>query len=164
MCNYCGCREIEPIARLTFEHEQILGLSHEIRVALARDDRASAGRSLLGLQRVLDVHDAVEELAIYPAMARQDEFADKVGVLFDEHDDLDQVILVALRPDPGCAADEAWAAVLSALEMLAEHIDHEEHGLFPAAAVTLDPADWERAATVRVDRTARGREIDGEAG
>jgi hypothetical protein len=42
-----------------------------------------------------------------------------------------------------------WAAVVSALETLAEHIDHEEHGLFPAAAVSLDPDDWELAAAAR---------------
>jgi hypothetical protein len=42
-----------------------------------------------------------------------------------------------------------WAGLLVALEMLAEHIDHEEHGVFPAAAVSLDPADWEHAAQVR---------------
>jgi hypothetical protein len=39
--------------------------------------------------------------------------------------------------------------------MLAEHIDHEEHGVFPAAAVSLDPADWEHAATVRAQQTPR---------
>jgi len=45
--------------------------------------------------------------------------------------------------------------VLAALDMLAEHIDHEEHGVFPAAAVSLDPADWEHAAAVRAQQTTR---------
>jgi hemerythrin-like domain-containing protein len=155
MCNYCGCRAIQPIAQLTSEHEQILQLSHEIRLALARDDRAVAARILLRLHGVLEVHDAVEELALYPAMARQQEFADKVGELFDEHDELDQVILAALRdPTPGSPTEDRWSRVLAGLALLAEHIDHEEHGLFPAAAVCLDPSDWERATSVRLQREA----------
>lgn len=158
MCNYCGCRAIEPIAQLTSEHEQILGLSNEIRLALNRGEQALAAGVLLRLQGVLEVHDAVEELALYPAMARQPELADKVGALFDEHDELDRVIVAALQhADPSGATQDDWTAVLAALETLAEHIDHEEHGLFPAAAVTLDPSDWEHAAAVRLHADARRR-------
>ena len=148
MCNYCGCRAIEPIAQLTAEHEEILGLSHLVANALARDDREAAAAYLVRLRDVLVVHDAVEELVVYPAMARQPEFADRVGTLFDEHDDLDRVIRNALQAHSDDRGDD-WAAVSTALEVLVEHIDHEEHGLFPAAAVCLDPADWERATAVR---------------
>lgn len=157
MCNYCGCRAIEPIARLTSEHEQILQLSHEIRLAVAHDDQVLAAQHLRRLHGVLEVHDAVEELALYPAMARQHEFADKVAGLFDEHDELDRVIVGALEhADPRSLIHHDWPAVCAALEMLAEHIDHEEHGLFPAAAVTLDPSDWEHAAAVRAQRMLPG--------
>lgn len=149
MCNYCGCRAIEPIARLTAEHEVILRLTHEIGGAVARDDHAVAAELLTRLQEVLAVHDAVEELAVYPAMARHAEFADRVGTLFDEHDDLDRVIRGALAAGPGPSAAPAWAEVPRALDTLVEHVDHEEHGLFPAAAVCLDPADWDRATAVR---------------
>jgi hemerythrin-like domain-containing protein len=105
---------------------------------------------------VLEVHDAVEELALYPAMARLLEFSDMVGTLFDEHDEFDRVIHAALTATDRTGPSTAdWAAVLAALEMLAQHIDHEEHGVFPAAAVSLDPADWEHADAVRVQQTAR---------
>jgi hemerythrin-like domain-containing protein len=150
MCNYCGCRAIEPIARLTAEHEDILGLSHQVTNALARDDYLTVAAALSRLRHVLELHDAVEELAVYPAMGREPEFSDSVGRLFDEHDDLDQVITEALRAVSVESPDRHdWGAVRAALETLAEHIDHEEHGLFPAAAVCLDPADWERASAVR---------------
>ena len=156
MCNYCGCRALEPVAELAAEHVQILNLGEEIRRAVARGEHVVAAELLQTLHDVLEVHDAVEELAVYPAMARHLEFRDKVGTLFDEHDELDRVVQEALtaahRSGPSTAD---WAAVLTALEMLAEHIDHEEHGVFPAAAVSLDPADWEYAAAVRAQQTPR---------
>ena len=156
VCNYCGCRAIEPIADLTAEHVRILSLSGRFRRAVASSEHVAAAGLLQMLHGVLEVHDAVEELALYPAMARQVDLRDKIGTLFDQHDELDRVISQALtaveRGGPGTAD---WAAVLRALEMLAEHIDHEEHGLFPAAALSLDPADWEYAAVVRARQTAR---------
>lgn len=156
MCNYCGCRAIEPIAELTAEHEQILNLSGEIRGAVARGDHAVAAARLQALRGLLEVHDAVEELALYPAMARLHEFGDKIGTLFDEHDEFDRVVDTALTAaDRAGPASADWTEVLPALEMLGEHIDHEEHGVFPAAAVSLDPADWEHAAAVRRQRTAQ---------
>lgn len=56
-------------------------------------------------------------------MARDPEFREKVGTLFDEHDELDRVVVSALtsveRTGPSTAD---WAEVLGALEMLAgEH-------------------------------------------
>ncbi|MGW3352361.1 hypothetical protein ACWDA3_54500 [Nonomuraea rubra] len=37
-----------------------------------------------------------------------------------------------------------WPAVLGALDLLHRHIDHEEHGLFPAAVIMLPLAAWDR--------------------
>jgi len=156
VCNYCGCRTLEPIAELTEEHLQILSLSEDIRRAVGRDEHVVAAGLLGRLKDVLEVHDAVEELSLYPAMARHPELSEKVGTLFDEHDELDRVVraaLIAARETGPTTAD--WTAVLDALEMLTEHIDHEEHGVFPAAAVSLDPADWEHAAAVRAQQTTR---------
>jgi hemerythrin-like domain-containing protein len=154
VCNYCGCRALEAIAELTDEHEQILRLSADIRRAVGRDEHVVAAGLLGTLNAVLELHDAVEELALYPAMARDPELAEKVGTLFDEHDELDRVVRTALAAASGAGSSTAdWAGLLKALELLAEHIDHEEHGVFPAAAVSLDPADWELAADVRAQRT-----------
>lgn len=156
VCNYCGCRALEPIAQLTAEHERILRLSGEIRRAVARGEHEAADRLLHTLHDLLEVHDAVEELALYPAMARHLEFGDKVAALYDEHDELDRVIQAALsKADHSGPGTQNWASILTALEVLTEHIDREEHGLFPAAAVSLDPADWEHAAAVRAQRPTR---------
>lgn len=159
VCNYCGCRAIEPVAQLTADHERIQNISGDVRRAVSRDDHATAATLLRELHDVLTVHDAVEELAVYPAMARHSEYADKIGTMFDEHDDLDDVLGTALRTaqatDPA-AAD--WTEVLAALGALVEHIQREEYGLFPAAAIALAPEEWEHAAEVRSTALARQRE------
>jgi hypothetical protein len=110
VCSYCGCRALVPIAELTEEHVQILSLSADIRRAVGRGEHVVAAALLATLTDVLELHDAVEELALYPAMARDPELAEKVGTLFDEHDELDRVVrctLAATAADPSTAA---WVA------------------------------------------------------
>lgn len=156
MCNYCGCRAIEPVAQLTAEHEQIQNLSGDVRRAVSRGDRAAAMHLLRELHDVLELHDAVEELSLYPAMARQPEYGEKVGTLYDEHDALDDIIDTALETANAADPDSVdWPGVLAALGVLTEHIQHEEYGVFPAAAISLDPADWEHAGEVRARLTAQ---------
>ncbi|HYN30140.1 MAG TPA: hemerythrin domain-containing protein [Dermatophilaceae bacterium] len=150
MCSYCGCRSIGPIGDLSREHTQIQNLCGEVRRATDRGEHERAVAHLAELAVLLERHDSVEELSLYPAMARQPEYREKVGVLFDEHDDVDSIVATALATarERG-AAEVEWAPVLGAFGTLVEHIQHEENGLFPAAAIALDPADWEHAERVR---------------
>lgn len=150
MCSYCGCRDIGPIRDLTLEHVQIRNLMGEVRRAVERDDLDAAVEHLRSLLPVMATHDAVEELSIYPAMETVPMQAEKVGILFDEHDHLDGVLeeaMTRLRQSGPQAID--WPAVLGGFAMLWEHIDHEENGLFPAAAIAFENEDWEQAEEVR---------------
>ena len=155
MCSYCGCRAIGPIADLTREHEVITNEMGEVRRAFDRGDLDAAADHLTTLLPVLALHDTVEELAIYPSMETVAMQAEKVGVLFDEHDEVDRVLdtaIVSLR-ETG-PATVAWTEVLHVFAMLREHIDHEENGLFPAAAIAFETEDWERAEQVRAHAEA----------
>lgn len=150
MCSYCGCRDIGPIRDLTLEHVEIRNLMGEVRRAVERDDLGAAVEHLQSLLPILAAHDAVEELSIYPSMETVPMQAEKVGILFDEHDHLDNVLeeaMTRLRTSGPEAID--WPAVLGGFAMLWEHIDHEENGLFPAAAIAFENEDWERAEEVR---------------
>jgi hemerythrin-like domain-containing protein len=150
MCDYCGCRSIKPIGDLSAEHVEIQNLAGDIRRAVANLRYEVAGVKLAQLINVLREHDAVEELSIYPAMARHPEYRDKVDTLFDEHDDLDSVLEQALETiSRHGAATVRWDAITAQFETLLEHISHEENGLFPAAAIALDTQDWEDAERVR---------------
>lgn len=155
MCNYCGCRSIEPIARLTEDHDHIQNLAGEVGRYAAHGEHAAAVASLARLRELLRVHDTVEELSVYPAMARQPEYAEKVATLFDEHDDSDAVIDEALATAAATGPSSVgWAPVLAVFDILVDHIQHEEYGLFPAAAIALDEADWEQAQRVRAAAVA----------
>ncbi len=151
MCSYCGCRSIKPIGDLTAEHVDIQNLCGEVRRAVNSENYEVAAQRLARLATVLHEHDAVEELSIYPAMARHTEYSDKVEHLFDEHDDLDIVLDRALKTisEAGPARVD-WAAVIAEFETLLEHIQNEENGLFPAAAIALGAQDWEDAERVRL--------------
>lgn len=96
MCSYCGCRSIKPIGDLSAEHVEIQNLSGDVRRAVHNVQYQEAGDKLVRLARLLREHDAVEELSIYPAMARHTEYSDQVGTFFDEHDVLDSVLDEAL--------------------------------------------------------------------
>jgi len=158
VCSYCGCHAIGPIGALAAEHELIQNLMGEVRRSVLAGDHATAVTLLGRLQQVLAEHDAVEELSIYPSMARHGEFTVKVASLFDEHDELDAVVdqaLATARDTASAAVD--WTPVLAGFQMLMEHIQAEENGMFPAAAIALDTADWERAERVRQEyRAAHG--------
>lgn len=155
MCNYCGCRAIATVAELTAEHEQLQRTADQLGRACDRGDLDRAADELRTLVDVLGAHDQVEELALYPALLREAELADKVGSMFDEHDEIDEVLHRALAVAAVEPAEVEWPGVRAALEKLVRHIDAEEHGLFPAAAVALDAAAWEHAEAVRAATRTR---------
>lgn len=154
MCSYCGCRAIPTIAELTAEHDEISYVAGELRRALLRADHVAAKARIEELRALLHPHNTVEEVGVYPAMARQAEYAEAVGILFDEHDEIDAVLAQTLDPDGALVP----APILAALELLARHVDKEENGLFPAAAVAFDANDWAVAEQARegVGKTAVG--------
>ncbi|WP_226345838.1 hemerythrin domain-containing protein [Agilicoccus flavus] len=154
MCQYCGCQEIGPIGDLMAEHVVIQNLCGETERCVDAGDARGAYGFVAELARVMVVHNTVEERGLYLSMTRFPEFEDQAGVLYDEHDDVDAVIEGVLAAGVEGADGVDWAPVLAAFSVLREHIIHEDNGLFPAAAVALDPADWERCERLRAEATA----------
>jgi hypothetical protein len=143
VCEYCGCQSLRAIADLTDEHTAALDLIDRARraAAVGAGGGAAAAAELLAL---LEPHTAVEEEALFPAMAR--EHAEHVAVLHAEH----ARIHAALRDvAAGAQGPESSQELAVALQMLREHIFKEQDGLFPAALIELDPRDWDRLAAVR---------------
>lgn len=131
MCDYCGCRREGPTAELAAEHERLLEMVDELF------DARHAGTDASGLfaefVRLLQMHAAKEEVGLFVHAEAREPLADRIGQLCREHDQLDRWL-----------ADGAGGAhVADALRLLIDHIDDEEHDLFPHVFHALDPEQWD---------------------
>lgn len=136
MCSYCGCQAIEIIGRFTVEHEGIVNALGDLRRAVATGDATVLRSTGLALAALLDPHTASEERSLFTELRLDEEFTDEVDQLCGEHHGLDDQLaaIVAGQRD-----------VLPAFEVaLRRHIEREENGLFPAAAIALDGEAWDR--------------------
>lgn len=138
MCNYCGCREFPTIAALTEEHSGIEETAGALRRAIRAGDHEPARRLLAILNDQLLPHVEREERGLFAELSSEATLRGTIDELCAEHVDLH----AALRPPAG--DDPDWGPVLAALDRLHEHIDKEEHGIFPAAVVLLPMPAWDR--------------------
>jgi hemerythrin-like domain-containing protein len=151
MCSYCGCQELTAIAELTEEHDAVVTLSGRARRAVAAGDLDAAAGVVRLIAAVMTPHTAVEEDALFPAMAI--DFGEHVLGLLSEHRVIEAVLAESADRTP---IDSTWPArLLRMLDLLREHIIKEEDGVFPAALTTLEPAQWDLLAAVR-DRVGSG--------
>ena len=145
MCEYCGCQALAPIAELTGEHDLVLSLVCEARVARDEEDVSRMAELASQIAAVLGPHTRVEEGSLFPALAA--DFPDQMAILEAEHQQIAAVLGEAL---PGPPEDPAWPDRLTAaLALLRAHIHKEQDGVFPAALATLRPADWEAMENIR---------------
>jgi hypothetical protein len=151
VCGYCGCRAITVIGELSAEHDALVNASGVLQRAAAGGDVAAAGAAATVLGDLLAPHTAREELGLFAELRRDEEFTDHVDSLCDEHDDLDALLAAV------AGGDLTRVPVL--VDLLRRHIDHEENGLFPAAAVGLDGPAWERVAELSGAEQARRQAV-----
>ncbi len=141
MCHYCGCRQVPLIRDYIAEHESITTLGMRMTKLMGHGDVAAAQALVPEFAAMLDRHWQGEEEGVFVAMAAADEmYADYIAPLVAEHRDLAAFLAGADLADPEDA--RRFAAEIVAL---ADHIEREEDGLFPATLVTLDGPDWDAA-------------------
>lgn len=148
MCSYCGCEAIDPIGRFMGEHVEIINVAGELRRACRRADVAAARQHALDLATLMSPHTGAEEVGLFRVLKRQEEFTDEVTALCSEHIHLD-ALLTAL-------VDGQLSVVDEFMDDLREHIDREENGLFPAAAIALSGPDWDEVGTLTPAPAPRG--------
>ncbi|MET9315754.1 hemerythrin domain-containing protein [Kribbella sp. NPDC003505] len=147
MCEHCGCREIEPIARLMDEHLEMRELSGQIRRSLLAGDRATAEGALALLGARLVPHARREERGLFTALEEQGDFADEVRRLEADHRAFDEILdeLDATAPD----FEQRVTALLADLSL---HIDREDLGIFPVSVVTLGAEGWETVERAHAEK------------
>ncbi|MEU8247804.1 hemerythrin domain-containing protein [Nonomuraea sp. NPDC048916] len=138
MCNYCGCRDFPLIGRLSDEHWAIGETAGALRRAIDQGRHDDAQALLDELLAQLMPHTATEETGLFAELRAEGSLAEEVDRLCAEHQDIHGVLGAVDRASPD------WPAVLEALAALRRHIDHEEHGLFPASIIMLPLPAWDR--------------------
>lgn len=118
------------------EHESVINASGDLRRAVAtrRPDAVVAAAATLAA--LLDPHTRAEEVGLFAVLAEDSEFTAHVEQLCSEHVDLDR--LLAMVAGGGYESFPAFERALR------DHIDREENGLFPAAAIQLGGPEWDR--------------------
>lgn len=135
MCSYCGCDSIEVIGRFMDEHVEVINATGELREAVAAGGAAELASAKARVGELLWPHTEAEEVGLFTVLRRQDEFAGHIERLCAEHAGLDEAL--------GAIGAGDLAAMRDFEDLLREHINKEDNGLFPAAAVALAGAEWE---------------------
>jgi hypothetical protein len=139
MCDYCHCRDLAPIGRLSDDHETIGALETAVRGALSADDFVHAYKHFAQLAVLLVDHIAREEAGLFAELRRDPAFDKVLDGLEAEHAQM-RAALAALGP-----AGPDWAN--DARRILADldrHIWAEEYDLFPASIVGVADDGWAR--------------------
>jgi len=137
MCEYCGCREVEPIGELMDEHSALMDEAHQVRQALGHGDQLLAMATLTRLVGHLARHVRREEAGVFSALRDKGEFLDELTELEAEHRHFDQMVSALVPSDP-----DFVDAVTRLLDDLGEHVEREDLGIFPVAVVTLGARGW----------------------
>ena len=145
MCEHCGCQALAPISELTREHDLVLSLDYEIRIARHEGDEPRIAELASRIAAILGPHTEVEEHGLFPVLAA--DFPDQIAILEAEHK---QIAAVLCEASTGLPEDPAWLDRLTAaLALLRAHIHKEQDGVFPTALASLGTADWEAVENIR---------------
>ncbi len=143
MCDYCDCRAQPQIAALSAEHERMLSVTAAIRRSVAAGRAVSAEVDELG--GLLSPHAEREEIGLFAVLRDAGVDASYVGRFEDEHRRIETLL--------SSARDDVPAAVML-VDLLEDHILHEETDMFPASRQLLDAEMW-AAVDDAVSRAAR---------
>lgn len=154
VCEYCGCRQVEPIAELMDEHLELLEIAGDLRRDLLEGAPSRAATRREELVALLTRHTGVEEAGVFAALKAQGDYADEVEVLEGEHLSLDRAA-ASLDLGSPAAVDELDRLV----HELTEHIDKENLGIFPVAVVTLGATGWDIVDRGRQQAMSRRPEV-----
>lgn len=135
MCEYCGCRDIALIGRLSEEHYEAVDGLGRLRRSIETGDAAAVKRSLGLFAAELFPHNDSEEAGLFHELVKDEYFEPTVTELIGQHRQFRSLV--------GRIGEGDWAAYAELEETLRHHIDREENGLFPATAVAVDGPTWE---------------------
>ncbi len=139
MCSHCGCLSITLIERFSAEHDAIINATGLMRQLAVTGDSAATRAAVNDLAILLAPHVLSEERSLFRQLRPDPEFTEHIKLLCSEH----RAIAAGLTR----LADGDLASAVTLETLLRRHIDKEENGLFPAAAIALDGSAWEQVVS-----------------
>ncbi|WP_240474407.1 hemerythrin domain-containing protein [Intrasporangium chromatireducens] len=137
------------------EHEDLVNFTGDLYRARESGDPAAVARALEQLDGLLHPHTHAEERGLFTVLRRNPEFTDHVDGLCAEHTGL-EAMAQEIRNGDFDVVDEF-------IDALREHMDKEDNGLFPAAAIELEGPDWEEVVALTQSADTSPLERAGEA-
>lgn len=116
------------------EHVSIVNALGDLRRAIQSAEESAIRTAASGLAGLLGPHAHAEEVGLFTVMARDDEFTEHIASLCAEHASLDAALIAI--------AEGSWDGFLAFERALRNHIDREDNGLFPAAAIAFAGPEW----------------------
>lgn len=116
------------------EHVRIINAAGDLRRAIGSGDDGAIRAAVGVLAGLLGPHTHAEEVGLFTVMARDDEFTEHIARLCGEHASLDAALLAI--------AEGSWEQFAAFERALRDHIDREDNGLFPAAAIAFAGPEW----------------------
>lgn len=130
------------------EHEDLVNFTGDLYRARDSGDPAAVAKALERLDALLHPHTHAEERGLFTVLRRSPEFHEHVDGLCAEHAGL------------GAMADEIrrgdFEVIDEFIAALRDHMDKEDNGLFPAAAIELEGPDWEEVVALTESDPSRG--------
>ena len=152
-----GSRRPDAIVLLERDHRHLEKL---LARAEKTDARSLKQRTALlrAITTALDIHEAIEEQVLYPALKAHAEARDIVLEGYQEHHVADVIVaeLHGMGKD-----DERWGAKLKVLkESIEHHIGEEEGEMFRTARAVMTRAELQRLGARMAEMKAERRSID----
>ncbi len=136
MCSYCGCDSIVCIGRFMDEHVDLINRTGHLRRACSAADPRGVLAAATAVDELLDPHSHAEEVGLFAVLAEDEEFAEHVESLREDHRELARLLALIAS-----GAHEHFGAFEHAMH---RHLDREDNGLFPASAIRLAGPEWDR--------------------
>ena len=126
-----------PVIRLlTEQHEGIINILGQLRRAVEISDLDASLCLARELVAILDPHTELEEKGLFVALLDDEEFVEPVSKLAQEHGEINALI--------GRLLIGEFSVIQELESRLRNHINNEENGIFPAAAVSFDGSAWDK--------------------
>lgn len=116
------------------EHEACINHLTALRSACHDNDPPAAAAAARALGDTLGPHTHIEEISLFAELRLDPEFTDHIDGLCGEHESLERMLAAIIEGD--LQVFDGFETALRA------HMDKEDNGLFPAAAIGLDNEQW----------------------